>query len=187
MSIYQPKRKTDSGVEEVTFPISSVDGLSDKIEGKTLAMPRIRVGSVTDVAGTMLIGGENPLIFTVEIIDGKLQIGDEVQICTRQLFTYDDGRRRKIRLRKQWYTTITEQNVNERFIFVSAGLSTDANARRLFRTDSASLSTKTLSALYVRVRRPVFDSGGTEVDGLFSNIVTVWKRYNRSTGKIYIK
>ena len=46
MSIYQPKRKTDSGVEEVTFPISAVDGLGEKIEGKTLAMPRIRVGGV---------------------------------------------------------------------------------------------------------------------------------------------
>ena len=186
MSIYQPKRKTDSGVEEVTFPISSVEGLSDKIEGKTLAMPRIRVGSVTDVDGTMIIGGENPLIFTVEIIDGKLQIGDEVQICTRQLFTYDDGRRRKIRLRKQWYTEITEENVKEKFIFVHAGDSTDANAKRLFRTDSASPSTKTLSALYVRERRPVYKDG-TEVDGRFSNIVTVWKRFNRGTRKIYIK
>lgn len=186
MSIYQPKRKTDSGVEEVTFPISSVDGLSEKIEGKTLAMPRIRVGSVTDIAGTMIIGPDNPLNFTVEIIDGKLQVGDQVQICTRQLFTYDEGRRRKIRLRKQWYTTITEETVKERFIFVSAGHSTDANARRLFRTDSASMSTKTLSPLYVRVRRPVYKDG-TEVSGLFSNIVTVWKRYNRGTGKIYIK
>lgn len=273
MSCYKPKRKTASGVEEVTLPIASIQGLqtelddlgnktidrvdylsvmapepamqfyntdagahigeegiayntlceissdindsevtytfpmsthipilpgenisfSDNEEGTAIkinaspAMPIIRVGSVTDINGTMLIGGENPLIFTVEIIDGHLQVGDEVQICTRQLFTYDSGRRRKIRLRKQWYTVITEENMNHRFIFVSAGHSADDNARRLFRTNSASPSTKTLSALYVRVRRPVFDSGGTEVDGLFSNIVTVWKRYNRETGKIYIK
>lgn len=273
MSCYKPKRKTASGVEEVTLPIASIQGLQtglDDLGNKTIdrvdyagvanpdaastfygsaanaypgddgisynsyveisaevegseqtysfpisthtpiiagenvtfeqnkektavtinaapAMPIIRVGSVTDINGTMLIGGENPLIFTVEIIDGHLQVGDEVQICTRQLFTYDSGRRRKIRLRKQWYTVITEENTNHRFIFVSAGHSADNNARRLFRTNSASPSTKTLSALYVRVRRPVFDSGGTEVDGLFSNIVTVWKRYNRETGKIYIK
>ena len=273
MSTFTPKRKTASGIEEVTLPIASIKGLQtelDNLGNKTIdkvdylsvaapeaamqfhnvdtaasvgdegiaynsiceinsevdgnevtrtvpisthipiipgenvtfteneegtaihvnanpAMPIIRVGSVTDINGTMLIGGENPLIFTVEIIDGHLQVGDEVQICTRQLFTYDSGRRRKIRLRKQWYTVITEENMNHRFIFVSAGHSADDNARRLFRTNSASPSTKTLSALYVRVRRPVFDSGGTEVDGLFSNIVTVWKRYNRETGKIYIK
>ena len=83
-------------------------------------------------------------------------------------------------------TEITEENVKEKFIFVHAGDSTDANAKRLFRTDSASPSTKTLSALYVRVRRPVYKDG-TEVDGRFSNIVTVWKRFNRGTRKIYIK
>ncbi len=186
MSTYTPKRKTASGVEEVTLPISSIAGLSEELDSLAPAMPMIRVGSVTDVNGTMLIGGDNPLIFTVEIIDGQLQVGDQVQICTRQLFTYDQGRRRKMRLRKQWYTAITEQNVDNRFIFVSAGDSSDDNARRLFRTDSASMSTKTLSALYVRVRRPVYNDG-TEVSGLFSNIVTVWKRYNRGTSKIYIK
>ena len=186
MSCYIPKRKTASGVEEVTLPIASIAGLSEELAALEPTMPMIRVGSITDVDGTMIIGGENPLIFTVEIIDGQLQIGDEVQICTRQLFTYDQGRRRKMRLRKQWYTTITEQNVNQRFIFVSAGQSTDANAKRLFRTDSASPSTKTLSPLYVRVRRPVYQDG-TEVDGLFSNIVTVWKRYNRGLSKIYIR
>lgn len=187
MSIYQPKRKTSFGVEEVTFPISSVEGLSEKIEGKTLAMPRIRVGSVTDINGTMIIGGLNPLIFTVEIIDGKLKIGDEVQICTRQLFTYDQGRRRKMRLRKQWYTTITSDNVNNRFIFVSVGEAAGDQGQRLFKTNGLSDSTKTLSPLYIRVRRPVFNENGSEVSGLFSNIVTMWKRYDRSTSKIYIK
>lgn len=142
MSCYSPKRKTASGVEEVTLPIASIEGLSEELAALEPTMPMIRVGSVTDIDGTMIIGGTNPLIFTVEIIDGQLQVGDEVQICTRQLFTYDQGRRRKMRLRKQWYTTITDQNVNNRFIFVSAGQSTDANATRLFRTDSASLSSK---------------------------------------------
>jgi len=189
MSTYTPKRKTSTGVEEVTFPISSVEGLQenlDTLHNKTIAMPMIRVGSVTDINGTMLISEDNPLVITVEIIDGELQVGDQVQICTRQLFTYDAGRRRKMRLRKQWYVTITEENVNHRFIFVPVAVVSTQVGQRLFRTDSASPSTKTLSALYVRVRRPVYNDG-TEVDGLFSNIVTVWKRYNRGTGKIYIK
>lgn len=189
MSTYTPKRKTSTGVEEVTFPISSVEGLQenlDTLNNKTIAMPMIRVGSVTDVDGTLVISETNPLIITVEIIDGKLQVGDQVQICTRQLFTYDAGRRRKMRLRKQWYVSITESNVNNRFIFVSIPESSSTQSQRLFRTDAASPYTKTLSPLYVRVRRPVYNAG-TEVDGLFSNIVTVWKRYNRGTGKIYIK
>ena len=73
MSIYQPKRKTTSGIEEVTFPISAVDGLSEKIEGKTLVVPRIRVGAANDYDGTMVITENNPLIFAVEIIDGPTQ------------------------------------------------------------------------------------------------------------------
>ena len=272
MSCYKPKRKTASGVEEVTLPIASIKGLQtelDDLGNKTIdrvdyagvaspdaastyfgspanaypgddgisynsyveisaevdgseqaysfpisthtpivagenvtfeqnkektavtinaapAMPIIRVGSVTDIAGTMLISADNPLIFSVEIIDGKLQIGDEVQICTRQLFTYDEGRRRKMRLRSQWKVAITDQELNNRFVFVPVYATADKKGQRLFRTDSASLSSKTLSALYVRVRRPVVKDG-TVVDGLFSNVVTVWKRYNCDTRKVYIK
>ena len=272
MSCYKPKRKTASGVEEVTLPIASIQGLQpeldnlgnktiDKIDyisvaspeiamqlhnvdanvyvrddgidfntvceissdvndseitysspisthipliagknvtfeenstGKavkvnaTTAMPIIRVGSITDVEGTMQISEDNPLIFTVEIIDGKLQPGDQVQICTRQLFTYDQGRRRKMRLRKEWQTVITESNVNSRFIFVPIAESPKKKGQRLFKTGAASPGTKTLSPLYVRVRRPIFVDG-TEVDGLFSNIETVWKRYQLSNSRIYIK
>ena len=184
MSIYQPKRQTSSGVEEVTFPISSVDGLSEKIEGKTLVVPRIRVGAANDYDGTMVITETNPLIFAVEIIDGKLEIGDEVQICTRQLFTYNDGRKRKYRLRRVWGTKIDEQNVNNRFIFVSI-FNVYSDARRLFCT-GAGPSQNTLSPLYIRVRRPILVDG-SDVDGKFSNIVTVWKKYNRGNNKIFIK
>lgn len=153
----------------------------------TTKMPIIRVGAVTDVEGTMRISTENPLIFTVEIIAGKLQPGDQVQICTRQLFTYDEGRRRKMRLRKEWETVITESDVNSRFIFVSVAESPTKKGQRLFKTGSASTGTKTLSPLYIRVRRPILSDDGIDRDGTFSNIETVWKRYNRETGKIYIK
>ena len=189
MSTFTPKRKTASGVEDITLPVTAIGGLEEQLtilDENSLAMPRIRVGSVTDIEGTMRITEDNPLIFTVEIIDGKLQVGDQVQICTRQLFTYDEGRRRKMRLRKEWQVVIDESTVNERFIFVSVAQSSTAKGQRLFRTGSASMSTKTLSPLYVRVRRPIYKDG-TQIDGLFSNIETVWKRYNRGTGKIYIK
>ena len=186
MSCYTPKRKTATGVEEVTLPITAIAGLSDELASLNPTMPMIRVGSVTDINGTMIITEDNPLIFTVEIIHGELQAGDQVQICTRQLFTYDDGRRRKIRLRRVWEVEITDSMVKDRFIFIPVAEPPTKRAQRLFKTGGASPGTKTLSPLYVRVRRPVHVDG-TEVDGLFSNIVTVWKRYNRSTGKIYIK
>lgn len=229
MPTYQPKRKTAQGIEEVSFPISSINGLQqilDNIEGSpTSSMPLIRVGSITDQKGTMIIKGPddienvdelaegevseepisemseepidennfepdnnvlNALIISVEIISGKLQVGDQVQVCTRNLFTYDQGRRRKMRLRKQWQVIITESNVEERFIFIPiGGDSENANCSRLFNSNSASGGT--LSPLYIRVRRPVFDADGQEVDGLFSNIETVWKKYNPITNRIYIK
>ena len=189
MSTFTPKRKTASGVEDITLPVSAIGGLEEQLtilDENSLAMPRIRVGSVTDIEGTMRITEDNPLIFTVEIIDGKLQVGDQVQICTRQLFTYDTGRRRKMRLRREWETQITEQELKNRFVFVPIAESATKKGQRLFKTGGASEGTKTLSALYVRVRRPVIVDG-KEVDGLFSNLVTVWKRYNRETHRIYIK
>lgn len=186
MPCYTPKRKTSSGVENVTLPIDSIEGLTAELESIAPTMPMIRVGSVSDLDGTMQISVSNPLIITVEIINGKLQVGDQVQICTRQLFTYDTGRHRKMRLRNQWSVRITEENVNSRFIFVSIPEDSNMPSQRLFKTGSGSESTKTLSPLYVRVRRPVYNSY-SEVDGLFSNVVTLWKRYNRSTNKIYIK
>ena len=109
MSCYTPKRKTATGVEEVTLPITAIAGLSDELASLNPTMPMIRVGSVTDINGTMIITEDNPLIFTIEIIHGELQAGDQVQICTRQLFTYDDGRRRKIRLRRVWEVEILSQ------------------------------------------------------------------------------
>lgn len=185
MSVYQPKRKTNSGTESVTFPISSVDGLSEKIDGKTLAMPRIRVGAASDYDGTMCITETNPLIFAVQIIDGKLEIGDEVQICTRQLFTYDEGRRRKYRLRCLWNTLITEENVNNPYIFVSIFNIGDKRSKRLFCTGAVNHA-NSLSPLYVRVRRPILQDGH-DVDGTFSNIETVWKKYDREINKIFVK
>lgn len=185
MSIYQPKRKTNSGTEAVTFPISAVNGLGEKIDGKTLAMPRIRVGAVGDIDATLVPTDANPLNFTVEIIDGKLEIGDQIQICTRQLFTYDEGRRKKYRLRRMWQVIITDQTVNHRIIQVPIYNSGSKKDKRLYKTGNVA-NHSTLSPLYIRVRRPIIIDG-KDNDGRFSNIVTVWKKYDRDTGKIFIK
>ena len=273
MSCYKPKRKTASGVEEVTLPIASIKGLQtelDDLGNKTIdkvdylsvmapdpamqfynmdayasvredgisystmceissdindsevtyafpmsthvpivpgdnvsldendsgtavvlsantKMPIIRVANAYDRVGTMIIGPDNPLTISVEIITGKLQVGDDMQICTRQLFTYDNGTKRKYRLRNQWHTKITEDNVNSRFIYVTITDTPTGEFNRLFRSGALGTKGTTLSPIYVRIRRPILGDDGVDRDGTFSNIVTVWKKYDRESGKIYIK
>lgn len=189
MSTYKPKKKTLTGMEEVMFPISSVKGLQnelDNLNDNSLSMPKIRLGSVDDIKGTMIISLDNPLIFTVHITDGKLQIGDDVQICTRQLFTYKQQGKRKYKLRKMWSTLITDKNVNDTIIFVEVKVSLADKSQRLFKTGNFA-TFGTLSPLYIRIRRPIYNKSGHDIDGKFSNIVTVWKKYIRDQGKIFIK
>lgn len=189
MSTYKPKKKTLTGMEEVTFPISSVKGLQnelDNLNDNSLSMPKIRLGSVGDKNGSMIITLTNPLTFAVHITDGKLQVGDAVQICTRQLFTYNQKNKRKYKLRAEWQTIITNDNVNDKVIFVDIGVSASAKNQRLFKTGNFA-TFGTLSPLYIRIRRPIYNSGGVDINGKFSNIVTVWKKYITSQGKIFIK
>lgn len=187
MSCYKPKRKMSNGVEEVTIPTSAIKGLDEKLDNldsKTPDMPVIRLANVYDSKNTMVIGPSNPLNFSIEIVSGQLQIGDEVQICTRQLFTYKNELKRKYRLRKQWKTAITNENVNSRFVHIVISETLNTIGQRLFRTGTT--GNLTLSALYIRIRRPICVNG-MDVDGNFSNIITVWKKYDVNTGKVLIK
>lgn len=185
MSCFIPKRKTANGMEDVKLPISAVSGLQDKLSdlnNQTLSMPRIRFANAIDTNNTMLISKQNPLTLTVEIMDGSLQVGDQIQVCTRELFTYRDRNKRKYKLKCQWNTHITNENVSSKFI--SVVIVAEVDYSRLFRTNS--LTSMTLSPLYIRVRRPIYVNG-VDNDASFSNIVTVWKKYDRSNGKVQIK
>jgi len=187
MSCYKPKRKIANGVEEITIPTSAIKGLDEKLDdldSKTPEMPVIRLANAYDTKNTMVIGPSNPLKFSIEIISGQLQIGDEVQICTRQLFTYKSEFKRKYRLRKQWKTAITDENVNSRFVYVVISETLDTPGQRFFRTGTT--GNLTLSALYIRIRRPIYVNG-KDVDGIFSNVITVLKKYDLNTGKVLIK
>lgn len=189
MSTYTPKRKTSTGIEEVTFPIDSVKNLQetlDNLDKNSLEMPKIRLGSVTDLNGTMIVSYKNPIKFAVHITDGKLQVGDDVQICTRQLFTYKSTNKRKYKLRKEWGTLITDKTVNDKVIFVDICVDPSDKTQRLFKTGNVA-AFGSLSPLYIRIRRPVLDKSGVDIDGKFSNIVTVWKKYQLAQGKLFIK
>lgn len=187
MSCYIPKRKTNKGIEDVKLPITTIKGLEDKLanlETNKIAMPIIRLANVSDNNNTMIISSTNPLRFCIEIISGSLQVGDTVQICVRQLFTYKENNKRKYRLRCLWKTNITEQDVGSRFVFVDIAESLGERNQRLYKTND--LGNSTMSPLYIRIRRPIF-KGSTDVDAYFSNIVTVWKKYSLGTGRILIK
>lgn len=187
MFCYTPKRKTDKGIEDIKLPINSIKGLDDRLAnlgGRKLAMPIIRLANVLDINNTMIIGPSNPLKFCVEIIDGSLQVGDSLQICVKQLFTYRKKNKRKYRLRCQWSVKVTEQDIGSRFLCVNVIESLNGISQRLYKTNDWGNST--LSPLYIRIRRPIF-AGTTEIDAYFSNIVTVWKKYSLETGKILIK
>lgn len=187
MFCYTPKRKTDKGIEDIKLPINSIKGLEDRLAnlgGRKMAMPIIRLANVLDINNTMIIGPSNPLKFCVEIIDGLLQVGDSLQICVKQLFTYRKRNKRKYRLRCQWSVKVTEQDIGSRFLCVNVIESLNGISQRLYKTNDWGNST--LSPLYIRIRRPIF-AGTTEIDAYFSNIVTVWKKYSLETGKILIK
>ena len=187
MFCYTPKRKTDKGIEDIKLPINSIKGLEDRLAnlgGRKRAMPIIRLANVLDINNTMIIGPSNPLKFCVEIIDGSLQVGDSLQICVKQLFTYRKKNKRKYRLRCQWSVKVTEQDIGSRFLCVNVIESLNGISQRLYKTNDWGNST--LSPLYIRIRRPIF-AGTTEIDAYFSNIVTVWKKYSLETGKILIK
>ena len=187
MSCYTPKRKTDNGIEDVKLPINSIKGLEDRLAnlgGRELATPIIRLANVMDSDNTMIIGPSNPLKFCVEIIDGSLHVGDSLQICVKQLFTYKERNKRKYRLRCQWSVKVTDQDIGSRFLYINVIESISGISQRLYKTNDWGNST--LSPLYIRIRRPIF-AGTYEVDAYFSNIVTVWKKYSLETGKVLIK
>lgn len=186
MACFIPKRKTANGMEDVKLPITAVSGLTQKLSelnNQTLSMPRIRLANAFDMNNTMCISADNPLVLSVEIMDGYLQEGDSIQVCTRELYTYRDLNKRKYKLKCQWNTRITSENKDSKFINVAI-YAKDVYRTRLFRNNT--VSNITLSPLYIRVRRPVYINS-VDNDAEFSNIVTVWKKYDRGTGKIEIK
>ena len=143
------------------------------------------------------VSEEFPLRLSVEVIGGKLQVGDELQVCVRRTYhtvEYDaDGnkyKRRKQKLRRFCWRPITEQNINERFLAVTIYGDLGKNESSCLYHNDRKQDNPRLSPLYLRIRRPVGDlqqnESGMTVDAKFSNVVTVWKSYALD-GKLSIK
>ena len=142
------------------------------------------------------VSEEYPLKFTVEVIGGTLQAGDELQVCVRRTYRtveYDSTgskfHRRKQKLRRFAWRTISEGNLDDRFLSVTLFRDDCKNVGScLFHNDRTGFDRQ--SALYLRIRRPVGElqdnESGMTVDAKFSNVVTVWKSYALD-GKLTIK
>lgn len=84
-------------------------------------MPTIRLVTVRDTDGTMSITENNPLTFTVEITSGSLQVGDQLQICNKELYTYKGKAQKRYKLRRFAEYVVTEDDLNKKHLYLSVG------------------------------------------------------------------
>lgn len=189
--IYNPA--TDNSIYDVTSKrIEDFLQEGTQYEAEKVEMPQIRFTSANGYAPegvtTFYVDEENPLKLTVEIVGGgALKVGDQLQVCRRKRFDGSMGNdfKRKYKLHRFKEYVVTEEDLNKRFLTVSIYL-TDKTKHGLFRDGQE----PTISPLYLRIRRAKGimqnnDTGQT-VDAEFSNIVTIWKSYHRSSQLIRI-
>lgn len=134
-------------------------------------MPTIRLVSTKDTDGTMVVSEGNPLTLTVEITRGSLQVGDQIQLCTRKLYTYNQGAQHRYKLRTFKNYEITEENKNETQFRIT--ISTTKEIREMLRGggDKSANSKHNYYPKYLRIRRGIkADEGETEYTAKFSNV-----------------
>ena len=176
----------------ITSQMGVVDATWGNAGGSSLKMPQIRFttanGYAPEECTTFYVDEENPLKLTVEIAGGgDLQVGDQLQVCRRKRFdgSASNGFRRKFKLQRFAEYVVTEEDVDKRFLTVNIFLA-DKTRHGLFRDGKEA----TISPLYLRIRRAKGDiqnnNSGQTVDATFSNIVTIWKSYHRSSQLIRI-
>lgn len=117
--------------------------------------------------------------FTVENLGGgQLRVGDQLQICVRK--QYCQG---KYKLKVQDLVYITEEDLNKRILKIEVSDNCEQTpgqrASFLYYNDRAG-NHSTYSSIYFRLKRPIYNAEGKEVNAIFSNVVPVWKTYRRT-------
>lgn len=143
--------------------------------GSNLTMPIIRLGAVSDTNGTMIIGAGNLLTFKVEVIGGELQVGDELQMCSRRLYTYRQGAIKKYKMRAYYAHEITAEDLENRYITFSIGEAGNEGCVQDMLRGGLSPCSKHYPQ-YIRIRRPHPDN--PENNALFSNAIE-FKAYGK--------
>lgn len=125
----------------------------------------------------------NSIRFSIEIVDGALQVGDTLQACGMRTFSKSEANPyKKRKLRRFAERVITEDDLNQRFLVLTVNPTRNALAHLGHNNRQSGGPT----TIYFRVRRPVGDlqtnDSGMTVDAKFSNVVPVPMHYQLGTG-----
>ena len=122
---------------------------------------------------------EYPLVFSVEIVSGTLQVGDELQLCMRKMFC---STAKDIppyyKLKRFFKYVITEDDLDKKFI----QLKFFGKNKMLLRSASSTHQ----YPKYIRIRRPILGELGEPVNSLFSNEIP-FTVYRSKTNGISIR
>lgn len=158
--------------------------------GNSFEMPQIRFTGARYTNTGKIVDTDNPLTLSVEIVGGgALQEGDKLQICVRRTYGYkrNDMPYRKQKLRAVCTYDITNEDIDKRFLSINTNR---VNSWLFYNDRNSTINGEidTQSAFYLRIKRVTkYQGDGNECDAIFSNIVTVWKTYNRHTHEVNIK
>ena len=161
----------------------------DEAIKKTLeAMPSIRLSSIRVESPDGNVTKDYPLYITVVVSGNPLKVGDEIQICSRQLCvkkrTGKEEKVRRFRMRAFENYTITESDLNEKvFTIEIKGLSLKSLL------SSGKQTRRNYYPKYLRIRREI-----TKNDVIFSEVYPfqVFGKYKKvdedivTTGRIRI-
>lgn len=148
-------------------------------------MPTIRLVTVRDTDGSMVISVDNPLTFTVEITSGSLQVGDQLQICSKELYTYRGCSQKRYKLRRFAEYVVAESDLDKTTLYLTiAGANSkhpNLEIERLCRGGGINQSCRRYPK-YIRLRRTLYHKdNGEEWSASFSNAIqlNVYGRYDR--------
>jgi len=144
-------------------------------------MPTIRLATVRDTNGSMVISADNPLTITVEITSGALQVGDQLQLCARKLYTYqtETGRERRYKLRAIMNYEISESDLTRKYLMLHIG--EDWAIKELCRGGGQNSPSRRYPK-YIRIRRGYMREDGSTEGAKFSNEVQ-FECYGRYDGE----
>lgn len=157
----------------------TVDGCWEDIGtssgGAGLSMPRIRLANHWMASDEITYNKDydewlGEYIFSVEIMDGTLQEGDQLQICS--LTNHKNSRGVRVRKPRRFSErVITAEDIEmlsyNPYLQISV---TEKSLKDLYRSCSSD-GTLYRYPKYIRIRRPKYDENGQEIGATFSNVV----------------
>lgn len=101
--------------------LTDIPDVSELFNDKINKMPIIRYVSFSPVQNTQTDDYKNIVIngtLTIEVIDGSLQVGDQIQMCNKRLYS-GKKQKRSYKMRAYFSHTITAQDLNSKIVTVN--------------------------------------------------------------------